>query len=82
MAVYLTLGQKEDYAIDPHYKLNKLLLSYPGNIQVNYMLSNQYDHYTKPLDALSNGLRWYLETFRRSFSMITKILSSLVELML
>ena len=63
MSVYLTLGQQEDYAIDAYNRLNNLLLSHPANIEVKYTLSNQYDHYTTPLDALSNGLRWYFRDF-------------------
>lgn len=61
-SVYLTLGQKEDYAIEAHNRLNQLLSRTP-NVKVKYSLSNQYDHYTTPIDALSNGLRWYFSDF-------------------
>lgn len=61
--LYIALGTQENYAIDAFNQLNLLGKSHPNQLNVQYVLSSDLNHFTTPINLFTQGLAWVFRDY-------------------
>lgn len=61
--LYIALGTQENYAVDAFNQLNLLGENHPSQLDVQYLLSSELNHFTTPMNLFTQGLAWVFRDY-------------------